>query len=32
MKEQIVDLAMKNTGIRNTVRALHIGINTVVRT
>ncbi|WP_346267111.1 IS1-like element transposase [Pectobacterium brasiliense] len=32
MKEQIVDLAMKNSGIRDTARALHISINAVVRT
>ncbi len=32
MKEQIVDLAMHNTGIRDTARALHISINAVVRT
>lgn len=27
MKEQIVDLAMNNAGIRDTARALHISIN-----
>ncbi|WP_445582682.1 IS1-like element transposase [Scandinavium lactucae] len=32
MKEQIVDLAMNNAGIRDTARALHISINVVVRT
>lgn len=32
MKEQIVDLAMNNTGIRDTARALHISINAVIRT
>ncbi|CAI1065918.1 Transposase and inactivated derivatives [Serratia plymuthica] len=32
MKEQIVDLAMNNAGIRDTARALHISINAVVRT
>lgn len=32
MKEQIVELAMNNTGIRDTARALHISINAVVRT
>ncbi|MBC3382239.1 IS1 family transposase [Serratia fonticola] len=32
MKEQIVDLAMNNSGIRDTARALHISINAVVRT
>ena len=32
MKEQIVDLAMNNVGIRDTARALHISINAVVRT
>lgn len=31
MKEQIVDLAMNNAGIRDTARALHISINSVVR-
>lgn len=30
MKEQIVDLAMNNAGIRDTARALHISINAVV--
>lgn len=32
MKEQIVDLAMNNSGIRDTAWALHISINAVVRT
>ncbi|KGP41809.1 transposase [Morganella morganii] len=32
MKEQVVDLAMNNAGIRDTVRVLHISINAVVRT
>lgn len=32
MKEQIVDLAMNDSGIRDTARALHITINSVVRT
>ncbi|EAW1231035.1 IS1 family transposase [Salmonella enterica] len=32
MKEQIVDLAMNNSDIRDTAQALHISINTVVRT
>lgn len=32
MKEQIIDLAMNNAGIRDTARALHISINAVVRT
>jgi transposase len=32
MKEQIVDLAMNNTGIRDTARALHISINAIIRT
>lgn len=32
MKEKIVYLAMNNAGIRDTARALHISINTVVRT
>ncbi|SIP72765.1 Insertion element iso-IS1N protein insA [Xenorhabdus innexi] len=31
IKEQIVDLAMNNAGIRDTARALHISINSVVR-
>lgn len=31
MKEQIVDLAMNNEGIRDTAKALHISINAVVR-
>ncbi|WP_157879484.1 IS1 family transposase [Xenorhabdus poinarii] len=32
IKEQVVDLAMNNSGIRDTARALHISINAVVRT
>ena len=32
MKDQIVDLAMSNAGIRDTARALYISINAVVRT
>ncbi|WP_421692490.1 IS1 family transposase [Xenorhabdus bovienii] len=32
MKEQIVELAMNNAGIRDTARALHVSINAVVRT
>lgn len=32
IKEQVVDLAMINAGIRDTARALHISINAVVRT
>ncbi|MDC9596692.1 IS1 family transposase [Xenorhabdus anantnagensis] len=32
IKEQVVDLAMNNAGIRATARALHISINAVVRT
>lgn len=32
MKEQIVDLAMNNAGIRDIARALHISIDAVVRT
>lgn len=32
IKEQIVDLAMNNAGIRSTARALHISINAVART
>ncbi|WP_099137728.1 IS1 family transposase [Xenorhabdus innexi] len=31
IKEQVVDLAMNNAGIRDTARALHISINAVVR-
>ncbi|MBC8949048.1 transposase [Xenorhabdus sp. TS4] len=30
IKEQLVDLAMNNAGIRDTARVLHISINTVV--
>lgn len=30
MKEQIVDLAMNNAGIRDTTRALHLNINAAV--
>lgn len=32
MKAQIVDLTMNNAGTRDTTRALHVSINTVVRT
>ncbi len=32
MKDQIIDLAMNNAGIRDTARALHISINAVART
>ncbi len=32
MKEQIVDLAMNNAGIRDAAQALHISINAVMRT
>ncbi|EDU60936.1 insertion element protein [Providencia stuartii ATCC 25827] len=32
IKEQVVELAMNNAGIRDTARALHISINAVVRT
>ena len=32
IKEQVVELAMNNTGISDTARALHISINAVVRT
>jgi transposase len=32
MKAQIVDLAMNNSGLRDTARALHISTNAVVRT
>lgn len=32
MKAQIVDLTMNNAVIRDTARALHVSINTVVRT
>ncbi len=31
IKEQVVDLAMNNAGIRDTARVLHISINAVVR-
>ena len=31
IKEQIVDLAMNNSGIRDTARTLHISINAVMR-
>ncbi|WP_187655748.1 IS1 family transposase, partial [Xenorhabdus sp. PB62.4] len=31
IKEQVVDLAMNNSGIRDTARALHISINAVIR-
>lgn len=31
-KDQIVNLAMNNAGIRDTARALYISINAVVRT
>ncbi len=32
MKEQIVDMAMNNSGVRDTARVLKIGINSVIRT
>jgi len=32
MKEQVVTLAMNNSGIRDTARTLHISINEVMRT
>ncbi|WP_187650959.1 IS1 family transposase [Xenorhabdus indica] len=32
MKEQIADMAMNNSGVRDTARVLKIGINTVIRT
>ncbi len=32
VKEQVVDLAMNNNGIRGTAKVLRIGINTVLRT
>ncbi|PHM39179.1 transposase [Xenorhabdus mauleonii] len=32
MKEQIADMAMNNSGIRDTARVLKVGINTVLRT
>ncbi|MBC8945653.1 transposase [Xenorhabdus indica] len=32
MKEQIVDIVMNNSGVRDTARVLKIGINTVIRT
>ncbi|XWR71201.1 IS1 family transposase ISPmi3 (plasmid) [Providencia manganoxydans] len=31
-QDKIIDLTMNNAGIRDTVRALHISINAVVRT
>ncbi|CDG86676.1 IS1-like element transposase [Xenorhabdus bovienii] len=32
MKEKIVDMAMNDSGVRNTGRVLGLGINTVMRT
>ena len=32
VKERVVTLAMNNSGIRDTARALHISINAVMRT
>ncbi len=32
MKEQIIDMAMNNAGVRDTARVLKVGINTVIRT
>lgn len=32
IKEQVVELAINNAGIRDTARALHISINAVIRT
>ncbi len=32
MKERIVDMAMNNSGVRDTARVLKVGINTVIRT
>ncbi|MDE1473790.1 IS1-like element transposase [Xenorhabdus bovienii] len=32
MKEKIVDMALKGSGVRDTGRVLSIGINTVMRT
>jgi transposase-like protein len=32
MKEQIVDIASNNGGIRDTARVLKVGVNTVLRT
>ncbi len=31
VKEQIVDMAMNNAGLRNTARVLKVGVNTVLR-
>ncbi|CDL84577.1 hypothetical protein XCR1_1980007 [Xenorhabdus cabanillasii JM26] len=32
MKERIIDMAMNNSGVRDTARVLKVGINTVIRT
>lgn len=32
VKEQIVEMAMNGSGVRDTVRVLKVGINTVIRT
>ncbi|MBE8598176.1 hypothetical protein IQ209_17185 [Xenorhabdus sp. BG5] len=32
MKEQIVDMALNNAGVRDIARVLKVGINTVIRT
>ena len=32
MKEQIVEMAINGSGVRNTTRVLKVGINTVIRT
>ena len=32
VKERIVDMALNGSGIRDTVRVLKVGINTVIRT
>ncbi|PHM61143.1 transposase [Xenorhabdus ishibashii] len=32
VKKQIIDMAVNNSGVRDTARVLKIGINTVIRT
>ncbi|EMQ2087892.1 IS1 family transposase, partial [Salmonella enterica subsp. enterica] len=32
VKETIVDMALNGSGVRDTVRTLKVGINTVIRT
>lgn len=32
MKEQIVDMAINNVGVKDTARLLNVGINTVIHT